>query len=146
MPSWHLDVPNQNSSHDETSFLPITTLCSNQKGQNAHHKASIVKKTEWGGAGVVRGWWTKTQKPQPPFKKNKPVLFESQLVHYTPLTSGSFLFQSNSGHTVPPSGDRADLWHMWWPNCSVALAANPATFGPWSLVSWEADALTTDGQ
>lgn len=120
-------------------------LVLNHKGQNVHSIRLPLWQTERSGGDVVWGWWTETPKPQPPSKKNKPVSFESQLVHCTPLTSGSFPFRSSFGHIVPPSWDQADLWHMRWPKCSVALATNPAAFGPWSLVSWEADALTTDG-
>ena len=99
-------------------------MLKSKKSKCTHHKAPIVtSNTEWSGAGVVFGWWTETQKPQPPFKKNKPVLFESQLVHYTPLTSGSFPFWSSSGHTVPPTGDHADLWHTWpWPQIQQHLS------------------------
>ena len=57
----------------------------------------------------------------------KLVLFGRQLVHYIPLTSGSFPCQFSSGLTVPPSGDP---WHMWWPCPQVQLHfAQEALFG-----------------
>lgn len=97
------------------------------------------------GGGAVWGWQTETQKPQPPFRKNKPVLFESQLVHYTTLTSGSFPCQSRPGHTVSPSGGQSDLWNKWWPTV-VWPQPQVQLLLAYGIVRWEPNALATDGQ